>query len=72
MLVLTRKPDQSVVVSDFLKITIVAVKGQQVRIGIEAPACLKVLRGELLDQDVVRAARQNLDLLYDGPRARSG
>jgi carbon storage regulator CsrA len=47
MLVLTRKTSQQIQIGDEVVITILHVKGQSVRIGIEAPRNVKVLRAEL-------------------------
>lgn len=47
MLVLTRKPGQCIYVGDGVQITVLKVKGQQVSLGIEAPASVHILRGEL-------------------------
>lgn len=48
MLVLTRKPDQQIQIGSNIKITVVRVKGQSVRIGIEAPTTVRVVRTELM------------------------
>lgn len=58
MLVLTRKIDEQILIGDDIKITLVRVKGNTVRIGIEAPKNIRVLRGELesRDQDAIDAA----------------
>jgi carbon storage regulator len=48
MLVLSRKPQEKVVISGEITITVVAVIGGKVRIGIEAPANVVILRGELV------------------------
>ncbi|MFV2066367.1 MAG: carbon storage regulator [Pirellulales bacterium] len=47
MLVLTRKVHQQIQIGDQITITIVRVKGQSVRVGIDAPRDVRVLRGEL-------------------------
>ena len=47
MLVLSRKESERIRVGDSITITIVRVSGDKVRVGIEAPADLKVLRDEL-------------------------
>lgn len=47
MLVLTRKPKESIVIGDDIEITIVEIRGDQVRIGIEAPRSLAVFRKEI-------------------------
>ena len=47
MLVLSRKESQSLHLGDTIKVTIIGVSGDQVRIGIEAPEEIRVLREEL-------------------------
>lgn len=47
MLVLTRKLQEQIRIGDNVTITVLRVKGQAVRIGIEAPRELRVVRGEL-------------------------
>jgi len=47
MLVLTRKPNEALMLGDEVKITILEVKGKQVRLGIEAPADIAVHRQEI-------------------------
>jgi carbon storage regulator CsrA len=47
MLVLTRRSDERIHIGEDVTITIVRVKGNAVRIGIEAPRSIPVLRGEL-------------------------
>ncbi|WP_337173901.1 carbon storage regulator [Paludisphaera sp.] len=50
MLVLSRKPMQSLVIDQEIKITVIRVEGNQVRLGIEAPGHVRILRGELVDE----------------------
>lgn len=47
MLVLTRKLQQQIKIGDQITVTILRVKGNTVRIGIEAPRAVRVIRGEL-------------------------
>lgn len=47
MLVLTRKVQEQIKVGDNITITIIRVKGQSVRVGIEAPRDVRVMRSEL-------------------------
>ncbi len=49
MLVLTRKINESIVIDDHIKITVLQIKGKQVRIGIKAPKETKVHRQEIYD-----------------------
>lgn len=48
MLVLTRKRGQSFRIADDVKITVVRIARDRVRIGIEAPREIRILREELL------------------------
>jgi carbon storage regulator len=50
MLVLTRKAGESLVLSHGIKITVIDIKGRQVRIGIEAPLDVTVHREELWER----------------------
>ena len=47
MLVLNRTPGQVFTIGDDIRITIVSVNGKNVRVGIEAPREVTVLRAEL-------------------------
>ena len=47
MLVLSRKDDQSIVIGENIEITVLAIEGNSVKLGISAPEDVKVLRGEL-------------------------
>ncbi|MCI0460860.1 MAG: carbon storage regulator [Gemmataceae bacterium] len=47
MLVLSRKPGEKLVIGDNITITILEVVGSRVRVGIEAPSDVRILRGEL-------------------------
>ncbi|MCL5105759.1 MAG: carbon storage regulator CsrA [Armatimonadetes bacterium] len=50
MLVLARKVGQSIVISDNIEVLVIEVRGDQVRLGIEAPRTIPVHRKELLEQ----------------------
>lgn len=47
MLILSRRESESVHLGDDVKLTIVKVSGEKVRLGIDAPANVKVIRSEL-------------------------
>jgi len=51
MLILSRRESESVYLGDDIILTIVRVSGEKVRIGIQAPPHIKVLRNELEIQD---------------------
>ena len=47
MLVLSRKPGEKVYIGNNITITVVEIKGNRIRLGIEAPGNVPVLRAEL-------------------------
>jgi carbon storage regulator CsrA len=47
MLVLTRKVGEKLIINDNITVTIVEVKGNRIRIAIDAPKDVPILRGEL-------------------------
>ncbi|MGI9427873.1 MAG: carbon storage regulator [Bythopirellula sp.] len=48
MLVLTRKQNEKIQIGNNITITVIRLKGKSVRLGIEAPNSVNVLRGELV------------------------
>ena len=65
MLVLTRKSNQSIMIGDDIEISVLAIMGEKVRIGIEAPRSIPVFRKEVyleIQQDSSpEEARQEVD-----------
>ena len=49
MLVLSRKRDEKIVIAENIVITIVEIRGDKVRLGIEAPNTVPVHRQEVYD-----------------------
>jgi len=49
MLVLTRKPDQSIMLGSDIEITVLSVRGDQVSLGFKAPESLSIYRKEIYD-----------------------
>ena len=47
MLVLTRKVGESIQINDNVKVTVIEVKGKNIRLGIDAPKTTKVYREEV-------------------------
>ncbi len=60
MLVLSRKLDEVIRIGNDVEITVLAVKGNTVRIGIKAPREVKVLRAELPVNDTQRRSQRSL------------
>jgi carbon storage regulator len=64
VLVLTRKSNQSIMIGDDIEISVLAIMGEKVRIGIEAPRSVPVFRREVYveiqeDQDTDERADLN-------------
>ena len=49
MLVLSRKKNESIVINDNITITVVEIRGDKVRLGVEAPKEVPVHRREVFD-----------------------
>jgi len=49
MLILSRKQGQSLIIDEDITVTILSIRNGQIRIGIDAPTTIPVLREELLD-----------------------
>jgi carbon storage regulator len=49
MLVLTRRVGEEIRIGNAVHVRVVALNGQRVRLGITAPACIRVAREELLE-----------------------
>ena len=72
MLALTRKAGERIVIGDSITITVVDVKGESIRLAIDAPREIKIYRGELYDaivaenkQSTVSIELSKMDLLKD-------
>jgi carbon storage regulator len=60
MLVLSRKIDECIMIGDQIEISIVDIKGDQVKLGISAPSSVKVYRKEVyqaIQRENIEAAR---------------
>jgi carbon storage regulator len=69
MLVLTRKSNQSIMIGDEIEVSVLAIMGEKVRIGIEAPRSIPVFRKEVyleIQQDKPREGdREAVDEALD-------
>jgi carbon storage regulator len=50
MLVLTRKPGQSIMIGDGVEVQVLSVVGEKVRLGITAPRDVSIFRNEVYDR----------------------
>lgn len=67
MLILTRRPDESIMLGDDVVITVLSVKGQQVRLGIDAPKDVEVHRQEVYERIGKAAGGGGGDVRVDEP-----
>ncbi|MDZ7672941.1 MAG: carbon storage regulator CsrA [Halanaerobiales bacterium] len=61
MLILSRKEDEKILIDDDIKISIVEIKGNQVKIGIEAPQDVEILREEVfksVEKENIQATKE--------------
>ena len=66
MLILTRKIGEGIILGDDIRIAILEIRGKQIRIGIEAPADVVVLREEIYqriqEENLQAAGVRDVDL----------
>lgn len=69
MLVLTRKPGEKIHIGSNITITVLVIKGNKIRIGIEAPEEVTLLRAELSNRAELPGAKsaEPRDTLPRGP-----
>lgn len=65
MLALTRKVGEKLIIDDNIILTIVEIKGDNIRVAIDAPKKIKIYRGEIYDaivnENKMAAASRGLD-----------
>jgi carbon storage regulator len=66
MLVLGRKENQSIIIGDNIRVTVVGRSGSSIRIGVEAPNDVRIVREELTGGQEIRdiAAALSMPALF--------
>lgn len=59
MLVLSRKVGESVRIGEQISVTLVAIQGNQVRLGFTAPNDVRILRQELVEESTMHATHNS-------------
>lgn len=62
MLVLTRKKGEVIKIGDDIEITVVAAKGEQVKIGISAPKNVEIYRKEVYEEIIAENQQASVDV----------
>jgi carbon storage regulator len=65
VLVLTRKTDESITIGHFITVSILEVKGNQVKLGIKAPKDIPINRTEIYEKimsENIKASQAQIDL----------
>lgn len=68
LLILSRKKEEAVLIGRDIKIKVVEIEGDRVKIGIDAPKNLKILREELYDEvseENIKAVKSTKDNIND-------
>ena len=69
MLVLSRKINQSIVIGDNIEIMLVDIRGDQIKLGINAPKTVKIFRKEVYEEierqnvEAIKSSSTSLDIL---------
>jgi len=69
MLVLSRKLNQSIIIGDDIEIMLVDIRGDQIKLGINAPKSVKIFRKELYEEIIkeniaaMKGQENTLDIL---------
>lgn len=63
MLILTRRIAETLIINDNIKVTILGVKGNQIRLGIEAPEDVSVHREEVWDKIQLEKSAKRLTIV---------
>lgn len=72
MLVLSRKPKETIIINGNIKVTVVEVRGDKVRLGIEAPLSIDVHRKEVFERLYPNKENKDEDNAASGASSDTG
>ncbi len=72
MLVLRRKAGEAIVLNQVIKIRVLGVEGDRVKLGIDAPPDVIVVREELIIEDPMNSPRAASPSVQPGPPVQEG
>jgi carbon storage regulator len=61
MLILTRRVGESLIISDDMKVTVLGIKGNQIRVGVSAPRDIAVHREEIYNRILREREQESRD-----------
>lgn len=61
MLILSRRPNEAIIIGENIRVTVLGVKGNQVRLGVSAPKTMAVDREEIYERKRTDGKKQKQD-----------
>jgi len=71
MLVLTRRIGEEIVIKDNIRVTVLSIRGGQIKLGITAPDNVHVVRSELIKRDRATEEGRNSSIHFQPARLAS-
>jgi carbon storage regulator len=75
MLVLTRKPNESVQIGDDITVTIIRDRGNQIQLGIDAPKNVSIHRDNMTkdaNKNIIKEPKEQIESARDGDLFKEG
>ncbi|MDF2685974.1 MAG: carbon storage regulator CsrA [Clostridia bacterium] len=65
MLVISRKVNETFIINDNITVQILEINGDKIKIGIEAPKDIRIMRSEILETEKLNIEAQNNSIIID-------
>ena len=72
MLVLSRRVDEEICIGDNIRLLVLSIQGGKVRLGVEAPEGVRIMRKELLLRDELAAAGNDSSPIHPAAEREAG